>query len=148
MINESSASVAPLSADEANNTIDLELGKKLKLLRVQAGLTQSNIAEFLEISPQQYQKYEKGASRCSISTIYRLAEYYDLHVNALLPSVGRNAQGFAEDQSGFSPSADKIEITDEADAMAQLLAIFIRIKSKPSRLKVLQLLTDTIDPTS
>ncbi|MEL6380539.1 MAG: helix-turn-helix transcriptional regulator, partial [Pseudomonadota bacterium] len=54
----------PPPPKEAVENIDLALGQTLRLLRVQGGRTQSEVAEYLDISPQQYQKYEKGSSRC------------------------------------------------------------------------------------
>lgn len=147
MVNDPTSTFDPELSPEEVKKIDIELGKKLRVLRVQAGLTQSDIADFLEISPQQYQKYEKGASRCSISSVYRLADYFQVSVSALLPQMGQNSPGFSEAPAAFPDDHSAKEITDEAEALAQLLSIFVRIHSKPLRQKILRLLNDTIDPS-
>lgn len=126
---------------ETIENIDVELGKKLRSLRVQLGKTQSDIAQFLEISPQQYQKYEKGMTKCSITTIYKLAGYYQQSVSSLLPGENGSAGGFKEDPHEFSPDING-EYNDEAAAISELMAIFIRIPSKATRRKLIDLLNE------
>ncbi len=126
------------------DTIDLDLGKKLKALRRQADKTQAEIAHYLDISPQQYQKYEKGSSKCNIANVYKLATYYDRHVSELLPGGTPTVKetGFEETPQTFAENDEIRILNDEADAMAQLLAIFVRIPSKPMRRKILNLLNE------
>jgi len=126
------------------DNVDLALARKLKLLRQQAGKTQSDIAQILDISPQQYQKYEKGNSRCAIATVYQLANYYKLPITALLPaSPGENIPGFEEEEIGYSAQNNNGPI-DEATAMAQLLAILIKLPTKEAKQKLLLMLGDII----
>lgn len=125
--------------------IDLELGKKLKAYRRREDKTQAEVAHHLDISPQQYQKYEKGASKCNISNIYKLAQYYNINVGELLPGSGpESSKGFQEEAKDFSDSPTPKDVADEAEAMAQLLAIFVRIPSKPTRRKILNLLNEML----
>jgi transcriptional regulator with XRE-family HTH domain len=49
--------------------IDIEIGKRMRSLRKARGLSQSALAEPLEITFQQIQKYENGANRVSASTM-------------------------------------------------------------------------------
>lgn len=126
--------------DAPHDDVDISLGKQLKLLRVRVGKTQADIAEQLSISAQQYQKYEKGATKCSLSTLYKLAQYYDMDVHALLPREDA-ASGFHEDSQPFIAQNTK-PITDEAEAISELFSIFVRIPSQSTRRKVLDLLND------
>lgn len=56
----------------------------LKELRKQKGLNQKDVADFLGITQQAYQKYEQGTSEMSGSTICKLADYYGVTTDYLL----------------------------------------------------------------
>lgn len=56
----------------------------LKELRKQKGLNQKDVADFLGITQQAYQKYEQGTSEMSGSTIGKLADYYGVTTDYLL----------------------------------------------------------------
>ena len=139
------------SANETENNqlvqadrIDIDLGKRLKSFRQQADKTQADVAAFLEISPQQYQKYEKGASKCNIANIYRLAVFYNRPITDLLPGSEMPAPaGFKEDNRDY-PEKETGPLEDETAAMAELLAVFVRIPSKSVRRKILNLLKEMI----
>lgn len=58
----------PLHQEKRGTTeTDLRIGKMIAALRRHRGLTQSDMAEQLNISFQQIQKYEKGRNRISLS---------------------------------------------------------------------------------
>ncbi len=125
--------------------VEIELGKKLKSLRQQANKTQADIAQHLDISAQQYQKYEKGTSKCNIANLYKLAAYYNKTVNDLLPPLDQPLNEGMSDNQAPLVTNDKMQLTDEADAMSQLLSVFIRVPSKESRRKLLKLLSEMFD---
>jgi len=56
------------------NDIDLHVGKKLRKLRLDAGLTLQDLAEQIGVSHQQLQKYETGANRLSVGMLPGVAE--------------------------------------------------------------------------
>ena len=58
------------SKDPSN--IDKHIGYKLKLRRVDAGMSQEALGEKVGLSFQQIQKYEKGANRISASRLFEL----------------------------------------------------------------------------
>ena len=53
--------------------IDLEMGQRIRDLRQQRGLTQTEVAEPCGITFQQIQKYETGANRISVSRLCEIA---------------------------------------------------------------------------
>jgi transcriptional regulator with XRE-family HTH domain len=56
------------------NDIDLLVGKKLRKLRLEAGLTLQDLAKQIGVSHQQLQKYETGANRLSVGMLPVVAE--------------------------------------------------------------------------
>jgi len=50
--------------------IDVMVGKRIRLRRVQLGLSQTELGQKLGVTFQQIQKYENGANRVSCSRLY------------------------------------------------------------------------------
>jgi transcriptional regulator with XRE-family HTH domain len=67
------------------------LGAKIRRLREQAGLSQSELGEKLGVSYQQIQKYERGVNRFSVETLVKLARALDVPAAGLLE--GGEAKG-------------------------------------------------------
>jgi transcriptional regulator with XRE-family HTH domain len=53
--------------------IESHVGERIRLRRTELGLTQEQLAEALEVSYQQIQKYETGANRVSAGRIFEIA---------------------------------------------------------------------------
>jgi transcriptional regulator with XRE-family HTH domain len=60
--------------------IDQHVGERIRLRRAELGLTQEQLAEALEVSYQQIQKYETGANRISASRIFQMARRLDVEL--------------------------------------------------------------------
>lgn len=56
------------------NLIDRHVGTRVRMLRLQHRITQSDLADKLGVSFQQVQKYETGANRISASKLYSIAQ--------------------------------------------------------------------------
>ena len=54
--------------------VDIEMGRRIRLRRVEIGLSQSELGEKLGVSFQQVQKYEKGVNRVGASQLQLIAE--------------------------------------------------------------------------
>ena len=64
-----------------------DLGSKLKMLRKSRGLTQDVIAELLDVSRGNISHYENNSRTPSIKAIEKLAEFYNVSTEFLLPSA-------------------------------------------------------------
>lgn len=53
--------------------VDVHVGARLRLRRLQVGLNQESLAKAIKVTFQQVQKYERGANRLSASRLYRCA---------------------------------------------------------------------------
>ncbi len=65
----------------------MELGKKLKLLRLQKNYTQDYVAFCLDISQPAYHKIENGKTNINLKRLEELAALYDVSVVDIL-SIG------------------------------------------------------------
>ena len=55
-----------------------DLGRNVRTARSAAGKSQSEVAEFLDVTFQQVQKYEKGTNRIPLDRLVSLADYLEV----------------------------------------------------------------------
>jgi transcriptional regulator with XRE-family HTH domain len=55
-----------------------DLGRNVRTARSAAGKSQTEVAEFLDVTFQQVQKYEKGTNRIPVDRLVSLAEYLEV----------------------------------------------------------------------
>ena len=67
---------------------DHELGKRIRLRRVEQKLSQSDLADRLGVSFQQVQKYEKGVNRVGASRLQQIATALDVPVTFFFDDDG------------------------------------------------------------
>jgi transcriptional regulator with XRE-family HTH domain len=58
----------------------VEIGRAIKQRRLALGLSQEKLAEQLDVSYQQVQRYENGSSKLNVENIQTLAEVLDMPV--------------------------------------------------------------------
>ena len=59
---------------------DVEIGRKIRALRLERGLSQSDLAKGIGLTFQQVQKYEKGANRVSAGRLQQIADFLKVSV--------------------------------------------------------------------
>ena len=59
-------------SDRLPNAIDRHVASRVRLRRLEAGLTQEMVADGLSVTFQQFQKYERAINRISTGTLYQL----------------------------------------------------------------------------
>jgi transcriptional regulator with XRE-family HTH domain len=68
--------------------IDQHGGERIRLRRTERGLTQEQLAEALDVSYQQVQKYETGANRISAGRIFQIARKLGVEVGYFFDGLG------------------------------------------------------------
>ena len=116
-----------------SHPIDIYVGKRVRLRRKLLGLTQSDLANKLDITFQQIQKYEKGENRISASKLYEIGA-----------TLGNNVAYFfdgyeAQEESIEADNHQDISILDNNDAI-QLVRSFSTIKNSKLQKKLLSLI--------
>ncbi len=66
------------------DTIDVEVGRRIRLQRIARGLSQTELGNELGVTFQQIQKYEKGVNRVGAGRLSRIAHTLGVTVSALL----------------------------------------------------------------
>lgn len=65
----------------SSNPVDVYVGTRLKVRRMELGLSQNKIGEMTGITFQQVQKYEKGLNRIGSSRLYEFAKILKVPVS-------------------------------------------------------------------
>ena len=102
------------------------IGKRIKIARIKADLTQERLAEMVEISPTHMSNIETGTTRVSLTSIVSLANALSVTVDDLLcDSVVKSKVQFEKDIAGIIADCDEYEIRMVKD-MAQALKETLR----------------------
>lgn len=102
------------------------IGKRIKIARIKADLTQERLAEMVEISPTHMSNIETGTTRVSLTAIVSLANALSVTVDDLLcDSVVKSKVQFKKDIAGILADCDEYEIRMVKD-MAQALKETLR----------------------
>jgi transcriptional regulator with XRE-family HTH domain len=96
---------------------DVELGKRIRLRRVELKISQSELADQLGVTFQQVQKYEKGVNRVGAARLQLVATALDVPVT------------FFFDGDGKSREVESLLFVDSAFSL-RLLRAYASVKSQ------------------
>ncbi|MFT4089658.1 MAG: helix-turn-helix transcriptional regulator [Asticcacaulis sp.] len=122
--------------DRSPNPVDLHVGARVRMRRKFLGLSQEGLAETIDLTFQQVQKYERGSNRISASKLYEIARALKAPVAYFFEGYGASdaLEGFSESESeqfvhGFLMTTEGIELAEA----------FPRIKNSKHRRRLLEL---------
>jgi len=67
--------------------LDVEVGRKVRALRLNKNMSQERLAEALGLTFQQVQKYERGTNRISAGRLQRIAKILDVQTSIFFPDT-------------------------------------------------------------
>jgi len=122
--------------DRGPNPVDLHVGARVRMRRKFLGMSQEGLAETIDLTFQQVQKYERGSNRISASKLWEIARALKAPVAYFFEGYGENesVEGFSESESeqfvhGFLMTTEGIELAEA----------FPRIKNAKYRRRILEL---------
>lgn len=124
------------------NPVDLHVGARVRMRRKFLGMSQEALAETIDLTFQQVQKYERGSNRISASKLYEIAKALKAPVAHFFEGYGENegVEGFSESESeqfvhGFLMTTEGIELAEA----------FPRIRNPKHRRRILELVRALAD---
>ena len=104
----------------------MELGKRLRELRMQREIKQTDLAEYLNCSPGTISNYENGTHFPDLETLRMLADYYGVSTDYLLGRSMLNDKAVSLDQIilGFFTIGDLLWLQSHLSEKAQSFLIF------------------------
>ena len=115
---------------------NIHLGKKLRMRRLSLGLTQTKVAQAINVTFQQIQKYEKGTNGVSSSRLMQLAQFLKVPITY-----------FYEEYKDYKDMASTNDTTE--DLNYSFLTKTFSSLSKTEKEKILQVLKniESLDKT-
>ena len=79
----------PAVSQQARKSDDLDLliGKRLRERRILLAITQEELAQRIQLSPQELQKYEIGENRISAARLFRLGQILEVPITWFFAQV-------------------------------------------------------------
>ena len=112
------------------DSFNIHLGKKLRMRRLSLGLTQTKVAQAINVTFQQIQKYEKGTNGVSSNRLMQLSEFLKVPIIY-----------FFEDYKDFKDVSTGESINE--DLNYSFLSRTFSSLSKTQKEKILQILSNT-----
>ena len=110
---------------------NVHLGKKLRMRRLSLGLTQTKVAQAINVTFQQIQKYEKGTNGVSSNRLMQLSQFLKVPIIY-----------FFEDYKDFK-NINLNDPTSNDDLNYSFLSRTFSSLSKPQKEKIFQILSNT-----
>ena len=109
---------------------NIHLGKKLRMRRLSLGLTQTKVANAINVTFQQIQKYEKGTNGVSSSRLMQLSQFLKVPITY-----------FYEDYANSQLTTSSVDSTEDLN-YSFLIKTFGRL-SENQKSKIIQILKNT-----
>src|SRR5712691_9125584 len=93
---------------------DVEIAKRVRTLRLQRGISQTELGGTLDVTFQQVQKYETGTNRISAGRLQQIAEVLDVPVTYFYAHADGNGGGPAP---GAPPVDTDFDLLQSAHAI-------------------------------
>jgi transcriptional regulator with XRE-family HTH domain len=124
--------------------VDKHVGSRVRMRRLMLGLSQSKLADQLELTFQQVQKYEKGGNRIGAGRLYQLSHVLDVPVSFFFEGAPRPT-GLPSRRSRDAPSPHYLtDFLATANGQA-LVKAFMRIKGTAVRRNIVRFLEAIAD---
>jgi transcriptional regulator with XRE-family HTH domain len=134
--NEGVAAMVKLAAEKfkprSSGKPEIEMGKKIRLRRVEQRLSQSDLGEKLGVSFQQVQKYEKGVNRVGATRLQQIATALDVSV------------AFFYDGDGKTKEVESLLFLDSAFSL-RLLRAYSKIQDQAIQRQMVSLMESVAD---
>jgi transcriptional regulator with XRE-family HTH domain len=113
--------------------IDVQVGKRLRAIRVRKSISQIALAEAIGVTFQQVQKYENGANRISCSRLWEISQFLQVPMYVLLGedphgediATGTAAAVLSQDAQELALEFERLEDAALRAAIRRLVASLV-----------------------
>jgi len=117
------------------SSVDVHVGGRVRVRRRLINMTQETLADLIEVTFQQVQKYERGANRISASKLFAMAEALEVPVSYFFDGLDDSFAGLGTGEA----SEHTIQSFLRTAEGLELARLFPRIARGPLRRRILEL---------
>ena len=131
----------PAAVNALLREVDCHVGRRLRVGRLMAGLSQTELGSAIDTVFQQIQKYENGSNRIPASALFRLAQALKVPVSFFyegLPEDGSAGGGDAE-AVALDPLKNDLQLLPRRESI-ELVRSYSRIRDPRLRRGIYQLI--------
>ncbi len=130
-----------MSDERSANAVDKRLGSRVRVRRLELGMSQEHLADLLGVTFQQVQKYEKGVNRMAASRLYDVA-------NSLEMSIADFFDDFPPKKGASPNGAARLDTALDSPQLLELVRLYKTIRSPSLRKRVLDLVRTVVDEST
>jgi len=116
------------------SSVDVHVGGRVRVRRRLIHMTQETLADLIDVTFQQVQKYERGSNRISASKLFAIAEALEVPISYFFEGLDEIGEKPADE--GSEQNIQSFLRTSEGLELARLLP---RIARGPLRRRILEL---------
>jgi transcriptional regulator with XRE-family HTH domain len=128
----------------SSDPVDRYVGSRVRMRRLMLGLSQSKLADQVELTFQQVQKYEKGSNRIGAGRLYQLSHILDVPVSFFFEGAPRPT-GLPSRNRRDAPSPRYLSDFLATTNGQALVKAFMRIKRTAVRRNIVRFLEAMAD---
>jgi transcriptional regulator with XRE-family HTH domain len=127
------------SKGRADN-VDKHVSRRLKMRRLMLGMSQQDLANAVDVSIQQVQKYEKAMNRISSGKLFAFAKFLKVPVEYFYEDTDQGlpfVSSLAEESVAYVVEQDENSVSEKE--IINLIRAFSEIKNPQGRKKIIEL---------
>lgn len=130
--------------------VDVHVGQRLRVRRSLLGMSQEKLAEAIDLTFQQVQKYERGINRISAGRLFQFSKILDVPIGYFYDRIGDDASAATYDglsdnkQEAFGGEDDVMQSKETID----LVRAYYSIADPAKRKETLRFIKAMTGPSS
>jgi transcriptional regulator with XRE-family HTH domain len=118
------------------SSVDVHVGGRVRVRRRLINMTQETLADLIDVTFQQVQKYERGTNRISASKLFGIAEALEVPISYFFDGLDATS---GLDEEASQDSEQNIQGFLRTSEGLELARLFPRIARGPLRRRILEL---------
>lgn len=122
--------------EKGPHPVDLHVGGRVRMRRKFLGMSQEGLADAIDLTFQQVQKYERGSNRISASKLHDISKVLKAPIAYFFEGIGENEPSESFSESESEQYVHTFLMTTEG---IELAGAFPRIRNPKHRRRILEL---------
>lgn len=126
--------------DKRIKPIDAYIGNRVRVRRTLLGLSQDSLAQKIDITFQQIQKYEKGTNRIAAGRLYEISQILEVPIEYFFTGYDSHGDGTVKIENETLPHTKNKSSYDvlESKETIELVRVYYTVKNTDARKDIVE----------